>query len=424
MRKTKILVSDNGRHAEYVLDDFGKELISIGRDRRNDIVLTNPKCSGNHGRFFKSQGWWCYQDMNSTNGSSMDGSEVTSTYIQNGNRVFFERSPMQDSSWFDVVVEDVAVQSNPQPAQGFDQPQSYGQAAQNRQAPGTSQGYGQHAQGSAQGYGQQAQNYGQAAQGYDQQQNYGQVPQNRQAPGASQGYGQSAQGPAQAYGQPAQNFGQAAQAFNRQVQGVQQPGAGRPAQSAPVRKNTAAASSKNGPGNWREYANRSGYEMKWFYFLVYFLIFAYAAWRIFDAVMLFTGKHFYVDYSKMSGNGYRMYANYFHAAGNTNITQEIYAMAPAMKTFDIIHGVFLFVLAAMSVCTRFLLTGFKKIGPILFYSVMVADLLFVVVDFFAMQSILSGIATFGFNIYGITVPGSMILANALYISKRKDLFIY
>ena len=207
MKKTKIRLTDNGRTSEYVLDDFGKEKITIGRDRRCDIVLTNPKCSGSHGCFFQSQGWWCYQDMNSTNGSSMNGNAVTSTYLQNGNRLFLELKPNHDSSWFDVLLEE-AVTPNPKPVQ------NHVQQAENQA--GFGQGYGQPAQNygqPGQGYGQPDQNYGQPAQGYGQpNQNYGQQAQGYGQPG--QNYGQSAQGygqPAQNYGQPAQGYGQAAQ---------------------------------------------------------------------------------------------------------------------------------------------------------------------------------------------------------------------
>ncbi len=105
MKKTKIRLIDNGQSREIVLDDFQKDTVIIGRGSDCDVRVSNQTVSSNHGCFFKNQGGWGFQDLNSRNGTSMDGASVTTVFLKNGNRLYLERNPKKSSTWFDVIIE-------------------------------------------------------------------------------------------------------------------------------------------------------------------------------------------------------------------------------------------------------------------------------------------------------------------------------
>jgi ABC-type multidrug transport system ATPase subunit/pSer/pThr/pTyr-binding forkhead associated (FHA) protein len=57
----------------YCLTDFGKDIISFGREAGNDIVLNSTYVSRKHGRFVRAQGGFFIEDNNSTNGLFVNG---------------------------------------------------------------------------------------------------------------------------------------------------------------------------------------------------------------------------------------------------------------------------------------------------------------------------------------------------------------
>ncbi|MBQ6231696.1 MAG: FHA domain-containing protein [Eubacterium sp.] len=103
---TKIEIRNNNGNKTYDLDSFNKEVIVIGRSRDNDIVVDNVKVSGHHGCFYKQKGNWYYQDMNSTNGSMMNGFPVVSTPLLNGSKLVLDSKQWPDSCCISVKVED------------------------------------------------------------------------------------------------------------------------------------------------------------------------------------------------------------------------------------------------------------------------------------------------------------------------------
>ena len=52
----------------YNLEAFGKDVVSFGRDAECDIQIKKNYVSRNHGCFFRENGRWFIQDLNSTNG--------------------------------------------------------------------------------------------------------------------------------------------------------------------------------------------------------------------------------------------------------------------------------------------------------------------------------------------------------------------
>ncbi len=72
------------------LDSFGKPFVTFGRAPTNDIVLTSPLVSGDHGRFSFRNGTWVIEDRGayspkpSTNGLICNNMSVLSRVLSNG----------------------------------------------------------------------------------------------------------------------------------------------------------------------------------------------------------------------------------------------------------------------------------------------------------------------------------------------------
>ncbi len=61
---------------------FDKDIISVGRSRDNDIVIENLSVSRNHARIRNQDGKYILTDLNSANGTLVNGMRVTKTEIQ------------------------------------------------------------------------------------------------------------------------------------------------------------------------------------------------------------------------------------------------------------------------------------------------------------------------------------------------------
>ncbi|MCC5876126.1 MAG: FHA domain-containing protein [Candidatus Sumerlaeia bacterium] len=62
---------------------FDKDIMSIGRARDNDVVIENLSVSRNHARIKREGGEYILTDLNSANGSLVNGHRVTKTAIRN-----------------------------------------------------------------------------------------------------------------------------------------------------------------------------------------------------------------------------------------------------------------------------------------------------------------------------------------------------
>ena len=58
-----------------------KALINIGRRLENDLVIDDPRVSRNHAQLHALQGHYVIFDLNSTGGTSVNGSRITQTII-------------------------------------------------------------------------------------------------------------------------------------------------------------------------------------------------------------------------------------------------------------------------------------------------------------------------------------------------------
>jgi two-component system NtrC family sensor kinase len=57
--------------------DFSTEVISVGRSSNNDIQLNDQFASHNHLRIYRKEGKWYLKDLNSRNGTFVNGEQVT-----------------------------------------------------------------------------------------------------------------------------------------------------------------------------------------------------------------------------------------------------------------------------------------------------------------------------------------------------------
>ncbi len=148
--------------------------------------------------------------------------------------------------------------------------------------------------------------------------------------------------------------------------------------------------------------------MKWYKFLIYFLLFAMGIINIFGGISALTGGQYTVD--------------------GENVSKAVYDLWPNLKTIDIIYGIGCIALGGFQIFLRFQLSSYKAKAPIYILvmyaatAVVTAVYSFVVVgivpnDVVAHSELISqGIG----GIVGACVAGFL---NKIYFDKRKFLFI-
>ncbi len=82
---TKIYVKFNSAIIKEVV--LEKNDISFGRKSDNDIVIDHPTVSGHHGRFRKEEGHFVVEDLNSTNGTFINGRRIKSGKVKDRDQI-------------------------------------------------------------------------------------------------------------------------------------------------------------------------------------------------------------------------------------------------------------------------------------------------------------------------------------------------
>ena len=151
--------------------------------------------------------------------------------------------------------------------------------------------------------------------------------------------------------------------------------------------------------------------MKWFKFLIYFLLFFFALINLGNAAMLFTGFHY-----ERNQEGAR---------------DLVYSVFPKLKTIDIVFGVLFIIMAVFVIFVRFRLAGYKENGPRLLYfyfaSVIVINLIYAITVKIYLNSV-NPQAGDAIKVFSTVWPlmifwGLMIIVNRTYFEKRFRLFI-
>ncbi len=73
--------------AEVAALPDGVPLLRIGYDDDNDLVIPRPQVSGHHARIGRHQGRYVIEDLNSTNGTSVNGQQIGRARLRPGDRV-------------------------------------------------------------------------------------------------------------------------------------------------------------------------------------------------------------------------------------------------------------------------------------------------------------------------------------------------
>lgn len=68
--------------------------IRIGRGRNNDFVLSDARSSADHAELRWEKGEFRVRDMGSTNGTQLNGSQVTEYAVQDGDQIRIGRTTM------------------------------------------------------------------------------------------------------------------------------------------------------------------------------------------------------------------------------------------------------------------------------------------------------------------------------------------
>ncbi len=148
--------------------------------------------------------------------------------------------------------------------------------------------------------------------------------------------------------------------------------------------------------------------MKWFKFLIYFLLFAMAIINISDGVSIMNGEHYTVD--------------------GVNVSEAVYEKYSGLQTIDVIYGVACIAFGAFQIFIRFQLAKYKTNAPVLFmYSYIVLAVIMAIYNFAVMGVVPSEVVSHGElvgrAVGGFVGAGIMFWLNKIYFDKRKHLFV-
>ncbi|MCX7944364.1 MAG: FHA domain-containing protein [Deltaproteobacteria bacterium] len=102
MSTIKVMVGDR----EIGTHSVSKENILVGRAPEVDVFIPNLSVSRKHGRIFKKNGKWYYEDLCSTNGTYINNSRVTLCQLNSGTEltigkckiIFYDRISSKETS--------------------------------------------------------------------------------------------------------------------------------------------------------------------------------------------------------------------------------------------------------------------------------------------------------------------------------------
>lgn len=151
------------------------------------------------------------------------------------------------------------------------------------------------------------------------------------------------------------------------------------------------------------YPMQPQFPMNWHKFLIYFSLWAGGILNILSGVLLVTG----LTYSVFSDISPAL----------------VYAVYPGLQICDIIMGLLMVAAGAFAIVTRFLLAGFRRVGPTCLLGVYAANIVISVL-YVVLASAISGMNMMDTQtLTSLVTSVVMIAANRVYYSKRAALFV-
>jgi len=149
-----------------------------------------------------------------------------------------------------------------------------------------------------------------------------------------------------------------------------------------------------------------GYPMKWYKWLIYFVLFVTALSCLGNAGMYLTGDM------------------YRQAGGSA---QMVYSRFPAMQTVDILMGVLCVAQLVVALMARWKLAGLKADGPKYLYAVyvftLIENVIYAAGSAMALAEPITAVIDVGSFIGTLLGAGLMLWLNKIYFTKRKALFV-
>ena len=152
--------------------------------------------------------------------------------------------------------------------------------------------------------------------------------------------------------------------------------------------------------------------MRWYYFLIYFSLFASAVLNVIDALRLFTGT-------------------YYISVESGNYTASVYGQHAGLFPLDRIYAVALLLYAAFLVYTRFALAAYRRHAPMCLLFTYVVQFTvyaaYAVANIWIVQSTVSEELIYQqilLIFMELLVSALMLYLNRIYFEKRKHLFIH
>lgn len=147
------------------------------------------------------------------------------------------------------------------------------------------------------------------------------------------------------------------------------------------------------------------FPMKWFRFLICFALFFGAFINVIMGLNYILGT-------------------IYDAQSNGQVTAEfVYGTFGApLKALDVIYGIMLFVIGALSIVTRCKLAKFRHDGPKFLYFTSIVGMVMQVIYFIGMACIVGNATGISSLIIGLIISGIMLYANVRYFTKRAEMF--
>lgn len=143
--------------------------------------------------------------------------------------------------------------------------------------------------------------------------------------------------------------------------------------------------------------------MKWFKFLIYFALFAGAVINLAYGITYISG-----DIYEIQTNGQAT-------------SEMVYSLFSGLKAVDVFYGVVMILIGGFSIFTRFLLSKYRKKGPLFLYILCGIGAGLSLIYSIAVMSI-SGVNQVANGVVSVIVSAVFIIFNIKYFGKRKNLF--